>query len=73
MLFRSGLSVVGISSGIATLGGTIIAGMIIAGAIALTRLALGYGAVKAFRHQKSENALNATEINKKWEIPIVTH
>jgi predicted DNA-binding transcriptional regulator AlpA len=67
-----GLSVVGISSGLATLGGTMIAGMIVAAAIALTRVALGYGAVQAFRHQKSENALNATEINKKWEIPIVT-
>jgi len=69
----SGLSVAGITTGLAALSGTLIAGVTVAVAIALARRALGRGAVKAFKHRKSEKALNATEIDKKWEIPIVTN
>jgi len=67
----AGLSAAGITSGLATLGSIVGGGMIIgvsvAAAIPLAAGAAGYAIIKAVKHLASEQQLNSTDIDLRWE------
>jgi len=68
----AGLSAVGISSGLAALGGIVGGGMVagasVLAAIPLAAGAIGYGVIKGVKYLVSEAQLNATDIDPRWEI-----
>jgi Helix-turn-helix domain len=66
----SGLSAAGISSGLATLGGTMAGGILVAATIPVAAAAAGYGIIKGVKYVASEYKLRQEKNDLYWEIII---
>lgn len=71
-----GFSAAGMTSGLATLGSVLKGGMktgfMVVAAIPIAAGATGYAFIKGVKYFASEWQLNVTELDERWEIPIVS-
>ena len=66
----AGLSVTGITSGLAALGGSMLGGLVVVAAIPVAVGIGGYGLVKGIKAIVEANNLNCQDVDGKWEITM---